>query len=65
MTISRAISFGSATYKGMETTAIIGSIVQTISRKKEQPFLPTLKEYLFTGIQKKYPQYKHPPSFVT
>ncbi len=65
MAISRTISFGSATYTGMETTAILGSIVQTISRNKEQPFLPTLKEYLFTGIQEKYPQYKHPPSFAT
>ena len=64
MAISRTISFGSATYKGMETTAILGSIVQTISRNKKQAFLPTLKEYLFTGIQEKYPQYKHPPSFA-
>lgn len=63
MAISRSISFGSATFHGMETTAILGSIVQTISRKKGQPFLPTLKNYLFTGIQEKYPQYKHPPSF--
>lgn len=65
MAISRTISFGSATYKGMETTAILGSIVQTISRNKEQVFLPTLKNYLSTGIHKKYPQYKHPPSFAT
>lgn len=65
MAISRNISFGSATYKGMETTAILGSIVQTISRNKEKAFLPTLKEYMSTGIQKKYPQYKHPPSFAT
>lgn len=64
MAISRTISFGSATYTGMETTAILGSIVQTISRNKEQPFLPTLKMYLFTGIQEKYPQYKHPPSLA-
>ncbi len=62
--ISRTISFGSATYKGMETTAILGSIVQTISRNKDQPFLPTLQSYLFTGIQEKYSQYKHPPSFA-
>ena len=64
MAISRTISFGSATYKGMQTSAVLGSIVQTISRNKEQPFLPTLKNYLFTGIQEKYPQYKHPPSFA-
>ena len=61
--ISRNLSFGSATFKGMETTAIIGSIVQTISRSKDKSFLPTLKEYMFKGIQEKYSQYKHPPSF--
>ena len=64
MAINRTISFGSKTFKGMETTAILGSIVQTISRNKDKPFLPTLKEYLLTGIQEKYSQYKHPPSFV-
>lgn len=65
LAIHRTISFGSATFGGMETTAILGSIVQTISRDKKTQFLPTLKEDLFTGIQKKHPQYKHPPSFVT
>lgn len=65
MAINRTISFGSATYKGMETTAILGSIVQTISRDKEKQFLPTLQSYLTSGIQEKYHQYKHPPSFVT
>jgi cell division protein FtsB len=65
MAIARTISFGSATYKGMQTSAVLGSIVQTISRNKKQAFLPTLKEHLFTGIQEKYPQYKHPPSFAT
>jgi transposase len=64
MAISRTISFGSATYTGMETTAILGSIVQTISRNRKQAFLPTLKDYLFIGIQEKYPQYKHPPSLA-
>lgn len=65
MAISRTISFGSATYRGMETTAILGSIVQTISRNKKQSFLPTLHSYVSSGIQEKYPQYKHPPSFDT
>lgn len=64
MAIHRNLSFGSATFKGMETTAILGSVVQTISRDKEKQFLPTLKSYLLTGIQEKYPQYKHPPSLV-
>lgn len=65
MAIHRTISFGSATFDGMETTAILGSISQTISRNKEQAFLPTLHSYLSAGIQEKYPQYKHPPSFAT
>lgn len=64
MAIHRTISFGSATFKGMETTAILGSVVQTISRNKEKPFLPTLQSYLSDGIQEKYPQYKHPPSYA-
>jgi len=64
MAITRTISFGSATFGGMETSAMLGSIVQTISRDKEKQFLPTLKEYLFKGIQEKYLQYKHPPSFA-
>jgi len=65
MAIHRTISFGSATFGGMETTAVLGSIVQTISRNKEQSFLSTLQEQVLSGIQEKYPQYKHPPSFAT
>lgn len=65
MAMSRTVSFGSATYNGMETTAILGSIVQTISRDKQKQFLPTLQSYLSEGVQKQYLQYKHPPSFVT
>lgn len=65
MAIARNISFGSATFKGMETTAVLASVVQTISRNTKQSFLPTIKNYLFTGIQEKYSQYKHPPSFAT
>ena len=64
LVISRYISFGSASFEGMEITAMLSSILQTIHRDKERPFLPTLKEYLVTGIQEKYPQYKHFPSFA-
>jgi transposase len=35
MAIHRNLSFGSKTFKGMETTAILGSIAQTISRNKK------------------------------
>ena len=58
MVINKRISFGSNTFSGMETTAILGSIVQTLS-KKEEIFLPTLRSYFKTGIKEKYPQYLH------
>jgi hypothetical protein len=59
MAIKRTISNGSDTYKGMENTAIIGSVIQTLQRDKDAPFLPTLKTYLQAGIQEKYGQYIH------
>lgn len=59
MAIKRTISYGSDTYKGMENTAIIGSVMQTLQRNKDKPFIPTLKTYLQTGIQDKYQQYIH------
>jgi len=65
LAISRNISYGSTSYSGMETTAILASITQTITRDTTKQYLPTLKTYLQEGIQKKYPNYKHPPSFVT
>lgn len=65
LAISRNISYGSDTYGGMETTAILASVVQTISRDKTKPFFPTLTSYLRGGVQKKYPQYKHISTFDT
>lgn len=62
LAISRNISYGSDTYTGMEKTAILASIVQTIHRDKSKLFLPTLKSFLQEGIKEKYPQYKHIPS---
>lgn len=59
MAIKRTISYGSDTHKGMENTAIIGSVIQTLQRNKDKPFIPTLKTYLQTGIQEKYRQYIH------
>lgn len=59
MAIKRTISYGSDTCKGMENTAIIGSVMQTLQRNKEKPFIPTLKTYLQSGIQEKYWQYLH------
>ena len=64
LVISRYISHGSASFEGMVTTAVLGSILQTLHRDKTSPFLSTLNSHLTDGIQKKYPQYKHPPSFA-
>ncbi len=61
LAISRNISYGSGSYKGMETTAILASITQTITRDRTKQFLPTMKSYLQEGVQEKYPQYKHSP----
>lgn len=65
LAISRNISYGSDTYGGMETTAIVSSVVQTVFRDKTKPFLATLMSCLREGVQKKYPRYKHIPLFDT
>lgn len=65
LAISRNISYGSDTYGGMEVTAILASIVQTIHRDKTKTFFPTLTSYLREGLQKKYPRYKHIPILDT
>ena len=58
MVINKRISYGSNTFSGMETTAVLGSIIQTLS-KDEKNLLPSLKNYLQTGVKEKYPQYLH------
>lgn len=60
--INKKISFGSNTFSGMETTAILGSITQTLSKKQDH-FLPLLQDYFQTGIKEKYPQYRHTAYF--
>lgn len=62
MVINKRISNGSNTYKGMETTAIIGSVVQTLARK-ESDIIPVLKNYVAEGIKDSYRHYHHLPSF--
>lgn len=57
MVLSRHVSYGSDTYKGMETSAILGSIIQTISKKDD--LLTELNLSLQIGIHQKYPQYVH------
>lgn len=58
MVINKRISNGSNTFSGMETTAVLGSVIQTLS-KHEETLLPTLRNYLQTGVKEKYPQYIH------
>lgn len=65
LAINRNISYGSDTYGGMETTAILASVIQTVLRDKTQSFLPVLKSYLQEGVKNKYLQYKHIPLFDT
>ena len=48
--LARRISYGSDTYTGMETTAVLSSVIQTLIRKNKKTFFPTLKNYLQTGI---------------
>jgi transposase len=59
--IQRNISFGSATYTGMQTSATLASIIQTLSRQKSKDTLTELKSNLKEGIQQKYWQYNHIP----
>ena len=62
LVISRTISYGSDTYAGMERTAILSSIIQTISRDKTKLLFPTLASYLRDGIKDKYSNYWHTPN---
>jgi transposase len=48
--LSRKISFGSDTYTGMETTAVLASVVQTLVRTKREEFFPLLQSYLREGF---------------
>lgn len=48
--LSRRISYGSDTYTGMETTAVLSSVVQTLVRTKRDDFFPTLKASLRIGF---------------
>ncbi len=48
--LSRKISYGSDTYTGMETTALLASVVQTLVRTKREEFFPTLHAYLRAGV---------------
>lgn len=57
MVLNRHVSYGSDTYLGMKTSAILGSIMQTISKKDD--LLTELQLSLQIGIHEEYPQYAH------
>lgn len=57
MVLNRHVSYGSDTHEGMKTSAILGSIMQTISKKDD--LLTELELSLQIGIHEKYPQYAH------
>lgn len=52
MALARRISYGSDTYAGMETTAILSSVVQTFMRTKRDEFFPLLQASLRDGFAK-------------
>ena len=53
LVLLRKTTYGSNTFNGMEITATLGSVVQTLS-KQPIPFFPTLKSYLQAGITQKH-----------
>jgi len=57
MVLGRHISYGSDTYEGMKTSAILGSVTQTMSKKED--LLTELHLSLQIGVHQKYPQYIH------
>ena len=59
MVISRRISNGSDTFAGMETSAVLGSVVQTATRQGDQ-VLATLHRALQEGVDHLSPHIHHP-----
>jgi transposase len=59
MVISRRISNGSNTFTGMETSAILASLVQTAGKQKGQ-VLPTLQRQVQEGVQDPFSHALHP-----
>lgn len=50
LALARKISYGSDTYTGMETTAVLSSVIQTLVRTKQDAFFSTLKVSLRAGF---------------
>ena len=59
MVINRRISNGSNTFGGMETSAILASLVQTAG-KQDGPVLATLQRFLQQGVTALFPHALHP-----
>jgi len=59
MVITRRISNGSNTFTGMETSAILASLVQTAGKKEGQG-LVTLQRFLQKGVTELFPHFLHP-----
>lgn len=59
LVLGRKVSNGSDTYTGMETTAILASIIQTLGRDRQKDLQTELTLDLQIGIHEKYPQYTH------
>lgn len=62
MAIKKRISYGSNTFSGMETTAVIGSIIHSLEKKKDD-LIPSLTTCLRNGLKEKYRQYVHTPFY--
>ena len=59
MVINRRISHGSNTFGGMETSAILASVVQTAA-KAQTPVLVSLRNALHKGVHALFPSALHP-----
>ncbi|MBF6607053.1 MAG: transposase [Chloroflexi bacterium] len=59
LVITRKISNGSDTFGGMETTAILASVVQTAS-KHDGSVLLSLQRSLQDGVKEQFPHSRHP-----
>ena len=61
MVLMRKISNGSNTFGGMETSAVVGSVLQTLA-KQDTPMLLSLQQTLQAGVQEQSSQPLHPVS---
>ena len=61
MVLLRNVSTGSDTFAGMETTAVVGSVVQTLA-KRDAPLLSALEQSMQQGIRDRVSDACHPVS---